>query len=187
MPSAQKTIVACPDVLPVESSKAVRETGQAHPAAAGPGGVQESPDAKCVRVELHRDAPAGVSLASATKVATAHQRPTIPKPDDTDADTAKIMHAIISYVKAHLRTFMKDNKTHFDGYADTELHLHTPLLIQDKNQGNDMLSLKAAWSQKEATSALSTTSFYEAGGNLFWCNAFPIDDEASTIAGQTPS
>ena len=24
-------------------------------------------------------------------------------------------------------------------------------------------------------------------GNLFWCNTFPIDEEASLIAGQTPS
>ena len=67
-------------------------------------------------------------------VATAHQRPTIPKPDDTDADTTVIMQEVISYVKVQLRAFMKDNKTYFNECADTELHLHPPLVFKDSNE-----------------------------------------------------
>ena len=114
-------------------------------------------------------------------------KPCLPARDVVDVDTITNMRAVIAYVKFYLREHMKNNPTHFNGFADVDLHSHSPLSIKRTKGENELLSFKAAWNQDLGAIALRTTLKYEAGGNIFWFNPFTTSGENSTCAGEVPS
>ena len=103
--------------------------------------------------------------------------------DEANIKVRQLMRAIISYVKYHLKPFLKDNPSHFSAFADVELHKHLPLCIREGKE-TELLSFKAPWCPTLASTSLKTTDKYEAGGNIFWINPFPADD---AVAGDNES
>ena len=63
-----------------------------------------------------------------------------------------------------------------------ELHQHDALQIMTPCR-----SWKAPWNPAQAAGALRDTNLYEAGGNIWWLNPFPVDDTAAITAGDKPA
>ena len=65
------------------------------------------------------------------------------------------------------------------------LHKHQPLAIL-KGEKDSMVSYKAPWERAACKIAVTTTSMYEAGGNLFWVNWRAPTGINAVIAGSAP-
>ena len=113
------------------------------------------------------------------------QKPSLPAAADTDVDVLPLIRGVIAWVKHNLRQRLKDDFS--SAFPDASLYMHGPLEIKDSGTDTELLSYKHPWKEEAAMSSLKTTDMYEAGGNLFWANPFPLDKEEAVLAGETPS
>jgi len=104
-------------------------------------------------------------------------------PSGACTDIEATMRATIPYVQERLRECLNTGQDVFSQFQDNELHLHEPLVIKESVVENEMVSFKAPWTATDALASLRSTTMYEAGGNLVWCNPFPSSPEAVVVAG----
>lgn len=128
--------------------------------------------------------PADVPSMPSASAPCAPPKPELPSPEATDVDVLSLSRGIISWVKHTLRARLQAD---FPGFPDVALYQHAPLEIKKHGLAGELLSYKAAWEEELAMASFQTTHKYEAGGNLFWANPFPVGQDDAVAAGVTPS
>ena len=126
--------------------------------------------------------PAVVDRTKKSTKAQVPLPPELPAAECLTVDVLTVMRSVIAYVKLALRNQLRDDPNLSASFADIELHQHRPLDIRLSNGDHDLLNFTAPWLLASAKIALSTTGLYQASGNLFWTNPFPVDGGGAQLA-----
>ena len=104
---------------------------------------------------------------------------------DGSSSAGPVMLELVPFVEQSLIKLMGTAAGFQQFSGGAPLHKHQPLAII-KGETDTMVSYKAPWEPASCKIAVTTTSMYEAGGNLFWVNWRAPTGKNAVIAGSAP-